>query len=94
MTTAHRDQLCINTIRTLSMGWPNTGVFLQITCGDSADLPIPGHDFSFGVVKAAQGRADFEVLAQRERRALRVHVRTDVSAGLSTLAAAIEEALH
>jgi transaldolase/glucose-6-phosphate isomerase len=75
-------------------GGPNTGVFLQVTCGDSVDLAIPGHDFSFGVVKAAQARGDFEVLAERERRALRVHVRTDLSAGLTTLAAAIEEALH
>jgi transaldolase/glucose-6-phosphate isomerase len=67
---------------------------LQVTCGDSVDLPVPGHDFSFGVVKAAQARGDFEVLAERQRRALRVHVRTDLSAGLTTLAAAIEEALH
>jgi transaldolase/glucose-6-phosphate isomerase len=75
-------------------GGPNTGVFLQVTCGDSVDLPVPGHDFSFGVVKAAQARGDFEVLAERQRRALRVHVRTDLSAGLTTLAAAIEGALH
>jgi hypothetical protein len=75
-------------------GGPNTGVFLQITCGDSVDLPVPGYDFSFGVVKAAQARGDFEVLAERGRRTLRVHVRTDLSAGLTTLAAATEEALQ
>lgn len=66
-------------------GGPNTGVFLQITCDDAADLPVPGQAYTFGVVKAAQARGDFEVLAERGRRALRVHLPADVSAGLSTL---------
>lgn len=66
-------------------GGPNTGVFLQITCEDEADLPVPGQAYTFGVVKAAQARGDFEVLAERGRRALRVHLPADVSSGLSTL---------
>jgi len=70
-------------------GGPNTGVFLQITCDDAADLPVPGRRFTFGVVKAAQARGDFQVLAERERRALRVHLGSDVAAGLATLRAAI-----
>ena len=75
-------------------GGPNTGVFLQITCDDAADLPVPGRRFTFGVVKAAQARGDFQVLAERERRALRVHLGSDVSAGLATLQAAISRALR
>ena len=51
-------------------GGPNSGVFLQITCDDPADLDVPGHAYSFGVVKAAQARGDLDVLAQRGRRAL------------------------
>jgi transaldolase/glucose-6-phosphate isomerase len=74
-------------------GGPNTGVFLQITCDDAADLPIPGHKFTFGVVKAAQARGDFQVLAERKRRALRAHLGADVKAGLQTLQKAIAEAL-
>ena len=54
-------------------GGPNTGVFLQITCDDATDLSIPGQKYTFGVVKAAQARGDFQVLAERGRRALRVH---------------------
>ena len=54
-------------------GGPNTGVFLQITCDDPADIDVPGHKYTFGVVKAAQARGDFEVLVERGRRALRVH---------------------
>jgi transaldolase/glucose-6-phosphate isomerase len=70
-------------------GGPNSGVFLQITCDDAADLPVPGQKYTFGVVKAAQARGDFEVLAQRGRRALRVHLGPDVAAGLAALHAAV-----
>ena len=66
-------------------GGPNTGVFLQVTCDDAADLPVPGKRYTFGVVKAAQARGDFEVLAERKRRALRVHLGPDVAKGLETL---------
>jgi len=75
-------------------GGPNTGVFLQITCDDAVDLPVPGQKYTFGVVKAAQARGDFEVLAQRGRRALRVHIGADVAAGLAKLRAAALEALR
>jgi len=66
-------------------GGPNSGVFLQITCEDAVDLPVPGHGYTFGVVKAAQARGDFEVLAERERRALRVHLGKDTVQGLQQL---------
>jgi transaldolase / glucose-6-phosphate isomerase len=74
-------------------GGPNSGVFLQITCEDASDLPVPGQKYTFGVVKAAQARGDFDVLAERGRRALRVHITGDLDAGLAALARTIEEAL-
>jgi transaldolase/glucose-6-phosphate isomerase len=74
-------------------GGPNTGVFLQITADDAADLAIPGHGASFGIVKAAQARGDFAVLAERGRRALRVHLKGDLASGLDALGAAIDRAL-
>jgi transaldolase/glucose-6-phosphate isomerase len=74
-------------------GGPNSGVFLQVTCDDATDLPVPGQAYTFGVVKAAQARGDFQVLAERNRRALRVHLGSDVSAGLAALRAAMEQAL-
>jgi transaldolase / glucose-6-phosphate isomerase len=73
-------------------GGPNSGVFLQVTCNDKADVPAPGQKFTFGVVKAAQARGDFEVLASRKRRALRVHLH-DVESGLGALQSAIAKAL-
>lgn len=75
-------------------GGPNSGVFLQITCDDAADVAIPGQKFTFGIVKAAQARGDFAVLAERGRRALRVHLGADVSAGLSVLLSAVHEAVR
>lgn len=74
-------------------GGPNSGVFLQITCDDSVELPVPGQKYSFGVVKAAQARGDFQVLAERGRRALRVHLGSNLKAGLATLQSAIEKSL-
>jgi transaldolase / glucose-6-phosphate isomerase len=74
-------------------GGPNSGVFLQLTCDDAADLPVPDQKYTFGVVKAAQAIGDFQVLAERGRRALRVHLPKDVNAGLQKLGRAIEAAL-
>jgi transaldolase / glucose-6-phosphate isomerase len=74
-------------------GGPNSGVFLQLTCDDAKDLPVPEQKYTFGIVKAAQARGDFQVLAERGRRALRVHLGADLAAGLQTLQAAIKEAL-
>jgi len=74
-------------------GGPNTGVFLQITCDDPRDLVVPGHSYSFGVVKAAQARGDLDVLVERGRRALRVHVK-DVDSGLAELAHALAAAFE
>lgn len=75
-------------------GGPNTGVFLQVTCDDKNDLPVPGQTYTFGVVKAAQAQGDFDVLAERERRVLRVHLGKDVSAGLKCLNDALLMALE
>jgi transaldolase/glucose-6-phosphate isomerase len=74
-------------------GGPNSGVFLQITCDDAVALPVPGQKYTFGVVKAAQARGDFQVLAERGRRALWVHLGSNLKAGLSTLQTAIQKAL-
>jgi hypothetical protein len=71
-------------------GGPNTGVFLQLTCDDASDLSVPGQKYTFGIVKAAQARGDFQVLVERNRRALRVHLSSDVKADLARLQQAVE----
>jgi len=74
-------------------GGPNSGVFLQITCDDAKDLPVPGQRYTFGVVKAAQARGDFAVLAERGRRALRVHLGKNLTSGLAALAKVVQKAV-
>ncbi len=75
-------------------GGPDSGVFLQITADDAEDLPVPGQKASFGIIKAAQARGDFDVLTERGRRALRVHLKGSLGPALAALDAAITEALN
>jgi transaldolase/glucose-6-phosphate isomerase len=74
-------------------GGPNSGVFLQVTCDDPADIDVPAHSYSFGVVKAAQATGDLAVLVGGDRRALRIHL-TDVDSGLEELSRAVDAALE
>jgi transaldolase / glucose-6-phosphate isomerase len=74
-------------------GGPNSGVFLQITCDDKKDIEVPGHSYTFGIVEAAQASGDLDVLVERDRRALRVHLK-DVDAGLAELGRAVDAALE
>jgi transaldolase / glucose-6-phosphate isomerase len=74
-------------------GGPNSGVFLQLTCTDTVELPVPGHAYTFGVVKEAQARGDFDALAARGRRALRVDLGSDPTSGLAVLRDAIARIL-
>ena len=74
-------------------GGPDTGVFLQITAEPAADLAIPGRKLGFATVVAAQARGDFSVLSERGRRALRVHIKGDLDAGLKRVAAALKAAI-
>jgi transaldolase / glucose-6-phosphate isomerase len=74
-------------------GGPNSGVFLQITCDDPVEVSVPGQKYTFGVVKAAQARGDFQILGERGRRALRVHLGSNLKAGLAALQTAVRKAL-
>jgi len=71
---------------------PASGLFVQITTGDSQDLPVPGRHISFGAVKAAQARGDLEALRECGRRVIRVHLE-EAAAGLRRLQAVFVEAL-
>lgn len=67
-------------------GGPNRGLFLQITADPPAtDVPIPGDGLTFGQVQLAQAWGDYEVLVDRGRRVLAIHIDGDIEAGLSRL---------
>ncbi len=74
-------------------GGPNSGVFLQITCADAEDLAVPGKGYGFSAVKAAQALGDLQVLNERGRRALRVHLTDGWERGLAGLAALLGQVL-
>lgn len=77
----------------LHKGGPNSGVFLQITSDDDEEIPIPGGRLGFGALKRAQAQGDFDVLADRDRRILRVHLGADLAAGLVQLRTGVRRAL-
>jgi transaldolase/glucose-6-phosphate isomerase len=83
----------LNSTGQVYKGGANTGVFLQLTCDDTIELSVPGQNYSFGVVKAAQARGDFQVLVDRARRSLRVHLQADVEVGLSALITVMRQIL-
>jgi transaldolase/glucose-6-phosphate isomerase len=58
----------------LHKGGPNSGLFLQITADPIKDIEIPTQDMTFGVMERAQALGDYEALAARGRRILRVHL--------------------
>jgi hypothetical protein len=72
-------------------GGPNNGIFLQLTSDAAQDLPVPGRHCTFGTIETAQAFGDFEVLAERGRRLLRIHLGADVSAGLKQLVSLLAE---
>jgi transaldolase/glucose-6-phosphate isomerase len=58
----------------LHKGGPDSGLFLQITAEPGNDLEIPNEGMTFGVLERAQALGDFEALAARGRRILRLHL--------------------
>jgi transaldolase/glucose-6-phosphate isomerase len=77
----------------LHKGGPDSGVFIQVTAADARDVEIPGEPFTFSTLKEAQALGDFRSLATRGRRAVRVEIGSDVTAGLRRLFEIIREAV-
>jgi transaldolase / glucose-6-phosphate isomerase len=69
----------------LHKGGDDHGVFIQLTADDAQDVPLSGEPFGFSVLKQAQALGDFQSLASRNRRAIRLHLGADIAAGLQTL---------
>jgi hypothetical protein len=76
----------------LHKGGPPSGVFIQVTADNVVDVPLPNEAFTFGVLKQAQALGDFQSLASRHRRAIRVHLGEDIAAGLRTLLEIVQNA--
>ncbi|MET0649271.1 MAG: bifunctional transaldolase/phosoglucose isomerase [Pyrinomonadaceae bacterium] len=77
----------------LHKGGPDSGVFIQVTAADARDVEIPGEPYTFSTLKQAQALGDFRSLATRGRRAVRVEIGPDVTAGLQRLYDLVREAV-
>jgi transaldolase / glucose-6-phosphate isomerase len=77
----------------LHKGGANNGVFLQFVADDREDVPIPGAAYTFGTLKAAQALGDLQTLERHGRRVIRLHLGTDIAAGLADVEQAIRIAL-
>jgi len=77
----------------LHKGGPECGLFIQLTSDDINDIDIPGEKFTFGTLKQAQALGDYEALASRHRRAIRIALGGDVEKGLRRLLALIRSAV-
>ncbi len=71
-------------------GGGDNGVFWQLTADAAPDLPIPGFDYSFGTLFAAQAAGDLQALQGHGRRAIRLHLSGNRTRGLDMLLSAIE----
>jgi glucose-6-phosphate isomerase len=75
----------------LHKGDRGNGLFIQITADNKQDAPIPdspgstNSSISFGLLKAAQARGDFDALRSLGRRIIRFHLGKDVPSGLDEI---------
>jgi hypothetical protein len=75
----------------LYKGGTNRGLFLLLTADETEDLPIPEEPYTFGILKQAQALGDFQAMQRLGRRILRVHLRGDIEAALSSLTRTLHE---
>ncbi len=77
----------------LHKGGPNTGLFIQLTCQEDVDVPIPNSSYTFGVLKQAQALGDLQALRKHGRRAIRIDLGKNAVRGLAELDEALQSAL-
>jgi len=75
----------------LHKGGATNGVFFQLTYDDPEDIAIPGMNYSFGVLKAAQAAGDMKALFDHNRRGVRLHATGgDIHAALDAMEIALD----
>ncbi len=72
----------------LHKGGADNGLFLQITADPAVDADIPTENMPFSALERAQALGDYEALAARKRRILRIHL--SATEGLKTLLDALK----
>lgn len=63
-------------------GGPSNGIFVQFAADDEEDIRIPGKPYGFSTLKQAQAMGDAASLRSKGRPFMRIHLGSDVEAGL------------
>lgn len=74
-------------------GGPGNGVFIQLTAANHNDVQIPGRSYTFGTLKLAQAKGDFEVLTRNNRKIIRVDLGANITLGLMSLKQSMQQAV-
>lgn len=69
----------------LHKGGTDSGMFLQLTQIRETDVTIPGEEFSFGILAAAQAKGDLDALAAQGRPVARVSLGANVARTIGDL---------
>jgi transaldolase / glucose-6-phosphate isomerase len=73
-------------------GGPDGGIFIQFTCSSNVDVQIPGHPYTFGLLKRAQVIGDREALISNNKRVILVDLGENFVNALKTFKSVIEGA--
>ncbi|MGI9319201.1 MAG: glucose-6-phosphate isomerase [bacterium] len=74
----------------LHKGGAAVGAFVQLTCDTDTDFDIPGRNYSFGDLFAAQADGDIAVLDAKGLPVMRVHLKGDRLAAIQALGDAFD----
>ncbi len=77
----------------LHKGGPNNGIFIELTVDEPEEVTIPGETFTFNVLNRAQALGDLEALRKHNRRAIRVHLESNVERGINYLRQVLEDSV-
>ncbi len=69
----------------LHKGGPGSGLYLQLTAGPLEHLPIPGQQYGFDTLAAAQAIGDYRALSNLGRRVITADLGSDIVPGLQRL---------
>ena len=92
-TTAGYGPRFLHSTGQLHKGGTPSGWFLQLTSDHPADRPIPGWPYTFGQLIDGQAAGDLAAIEAHGLPILRVHLGSDIAAGLAALERAIAAAL-
>lgn len=84
-TTAGYGPRYLHSTGQLHKGGPGSGLYLQLSLDRYQELPIPGQQYSFDVLAAAQAIGDYQALANLGRRLVAVNLGDDAISGLRRL---------